>query len=71
MRVYILVTLVELGIVIGKEAKSIKKENYLDYIEAYFIGLDLTDRTFQAKLKNEKYPWFFAKVHGFVILGSR
>lgn len=53
--------LVELGIVIGKEARSIKKENFLDYIEAYFVCLDLTDRTFQAKLKNDRFPWFFGK----------
>ena len=44
------INLVELGIVIGKEAKSINKDNYLDYIECYFICLDLTDRTFQTSI---------------------
>jgi len=38
---------VELGLVISKQAKNIRKEDYLEYIEAYFICLDLTDRTFQ------------------------
>jgi 2-keto-4-pentenoate hydratase/2-oxohepta-3-ene-1,7-dioic acid hydratase in catechol pathway len=37
---------VELGYVIGKQAKNIKKSDYLEYIQAYFICLDLTDRTF-------------------------
>jgi 2-keto-4-pentenoate hydratase/2-oxohepta-3-ene-1,7-dioic acid hydratase in catechol pathway len=39
--------LVELGFVISKTASNIKKEDYLDYIEAYFVCLDLTDRNFQ------------------------
>ena len=39
--------LVELGFVISKQASKIKKEDYLDYIEAYFVCLDLTDRNFQ------------------------
>ena len=38
---------VELGVVISQTAKNIKKEDYLNYIEAYFVCLDLTDRTFQ------------------------
>ena len=48
MKVKILLILVELGFVIKKESKSIKKENFKDYIECYFVCLDLTDRTFQA-----------------------
>ena len=39
---------VELGIVIGKEAKNIDRKNYLDYIDYYFVCLDLSDRTYQA-----------------------
>jgi 2-keto-4-pentenoate hydratase/2-oxohepta-3-ene-1,7-dioic acid hydratase in catechol pathway len=38
--------LVELGFVISKKANKIKKEEFLDYIEAYFLCLDLTDRNF-------------------------
>ena len=38
---------VELGIVIKKEAKNINKNDYLDYIDSYFVCLDLTDRTYQ------------------------
>ena len=47
MKVNLNKILVELGFVIKKEARSIKKENFMDYIECYFICLDLTDRTFQ------------------------
>ena len=34
---------VELGLIIGKTATDIRKENYLDYIHSYFLLLDLTD----------------------------
>ena len=44
---YILVKLVELGFIISKTAKYIKKEDYKDYIESYFICLDISDRTLQ------------------------
>jgi len=33
----------ELGVVIGKEGKNIKKENFLEYIGGYFLLQDLTD----------------------------
>jgi acylpyruvate hydrolase len=55
------IILVELGFVISKTAKKIKKENYLDYIEAYFICLDLTDRSFQQESKVNGWPWFYSK----------
>lgn len=51
----------ELGFVIGKQAKNVKKEDALDYIKAYFLCLDLTDRTFQGEAKKNSYPWFYAK----------
>jgi 2-keto-4-pentenoate hydratase/2-oxohepta-3-ene-1,7-dioic acid hydratase in catechol pathway len=38
---------VELGFVISKRAKHINKNDFLNYIDAYFVCLDLTDRTFQ------------------------
>jgi 2-keto-4-pentenoate hydratase/2-oxohepta-3-ene-1,7-dioic acid hydratase in catechol pathway len=46
---FIYIKIVELGFVISKTAKNIKKDEFLDYIEAYFVCLDLTDRTFQAR----------------------
>ena len=36
---------VELGFVLSKGGKYIKKENWKDYIGGYFLALDLTDRT--------------------------
>ena len=67
--------LVELGFVIGKKASKIKKENYLDYIEAFFVCLDLTDRNFQQGIirvniniysnhlesKVNGWPWLYSK----------
>lgn len=35
----------ELGVVIGKETKCIKQDDYLNYIGGYVLGLDLTELT--------------------------
>jgi acylpyruvate hydrolase len=35
---------IELGFVVSKEGKNIKKENWREYVGGYFLALDLTDR---------------------------
>ena len=66
---------VELGFVIGKQAIDIKKDNYLDYIDSFFLLLDLTDPIqFQSKypikidVRQEKYPYFLCKVLNIIII---
>ncbi|WP_375264863.1 fumarylacetoacetate hydrolase family protein [Planktotalea sp.] len=44
---------VELGIVIGKEAKYVSKDNALDYISGYCIVNDVSERHFQANLTGQ------------------
>lgn len=41
----------ELAVVIGKRAKNVTKENALDYVFGYSVGLDISDRDLQ---KSEK-----------------
>ena len=36
---------VELGVIISKTCANVKKEDVMDYIEGYFLGIDFTDRT--------------------------
>jgi len=45
---------VELGFVIGKEAKYISKENALDYVLGFFLVNDVSERNFQ---KNKGLTW--------------
>ncbi len=52
---------VEMGIIIGLKAKNIKPEDYLDYIEGYFVGIDFTDRTLQSRFKKNGSPWIMSK----------
>lgn len=40
---------VELGVVIGKEAKYIDEANALDYVAGYCVANDISERDFQAK----------------------
>jgi len=44
---------VELGVVIGKEAKYVSKENALDYVAGYCIVNDVSERHFQANLTGQ------------------
>jgi len=44
---------VELGVVIGKEAKYVRKENALDYVAGYCIVNDVSERHFQANLTGQ------------------
>jgi len=56
----------ELGVVIGKEAKNINPANFTmaqadQYIAGYTVGLDLTARNVQASAKKAGLPWSAAK----------
>jgi 2-keto-4-pentenoate hydratase/2-oxohepta-3-ene-1,7-dioic acid hydratase in catechol pathway len=44
---------VELGVVIGKTAKYVSKENALDYVAGYCIVNDVSERHFQANLTGQ------------------
>jgi 2-keto-4-pentenoate hydratase/2-oxohepta-3-ene-1,7-dioic acid hydratase in catechol pathway len=57
----------ELGVVIGKRARSVKKEKALDYVAGYLNVLDLSDATDQAQRRQDIYgsrfgiDWFRTK----------
>ena len=44
---------VELGVVIGKEAKYVSKENALDYVAGYCVVNDVSERHFQTQLTGQ------------------
>eukprot|EP01088_Endostelium_zonatum_P020361 TRINITY_DN746_c0_g1_i1.p1 TRINITY_DN746_c0_g1~~TRINITY_DN746_c0_g1_i1.p1 ORF type:complete len:198 (-),score=49.91 TRINITY_DN746_c0_g1_i1:18-611(-) len=52
---------VELGLIIGKHGKNIRRESALDYIAGYTLALDMTDRERQNVAKKKGLPWSFAK----------
>ncbi|KAJ3192518.1 hypothetical protein HK101_006375 [Irineochytrium annulatum] len=52
---------VELGLVIGKNGRDVKREDAMDYIEGYVLGIDVTGRSLQDLAKKEGKPWSAAK----------
>ncbi|CDW80127.1 fumarylacetoacetate hydrolase family protein [Stylonychia lemnae] len=52
---------VELGFMIGLTGKNIRAEDYDNYIEGYFLGIDWTDRDLQAVAKKNGSPWSMSK----------
>lgn len=52
---------VEVGIVIGKKAKSISIEDSLTVVCGYVVGLDITARDIQSEAKKNGWPWSIAK----------
>lgn len=52
---------VEVGIVIGKNASHISKEDSLRIVEGYVVGLDITARDIQSIAKKNGWPWGIAK----------
>jgi len=57
-------------LVIGKYANKVKRQDFLNYIEAYFICLDLTDRTFQHGIINYFIEFYFKRVKRQELPGS-
>ncbi|MCX7795230.1 MAG: fumarylacetoacetate hydrolase family protein [bacterium] len=52
---------VELGVIIGKEAKNIPEENAIDYVLGYTIVNDVTARDMQTEDLRIANPWFRSK----------
>lgn len=56
----------ELGVIIGKDAKNVKRENVTDYIFGYTIVNDVSARNLQTRHKQ----WYFGKsLDGFTPMG--
>ncbi|AZN37881.1 fumarylacetoacetate hydrolase family protein [Iodobacter ciconiae] len=51
----------ELVVAIGRGGKNIRRENALEHVAAYALGLDLTARDIQAEAKKKGMPWTLAK----------
>lgn len=57
---------VELGVIIGRDAKGVSKEEALDYVFGYTIINDISART----LQNQHKQWYFGKsLDGFLPMG--
>ncbi len=52
---------VELVLAIGREGKGIPRGAALDYVTGFTLGLDLTLRDVQSRLKQAGHPWEAAK----------
>ncbi|MEX0684927.1 MAG: fumarylacetoacetate hydrolase family protein [Balneolales bacterium] len=52
---------VEVVVAIGKGGKNISEAKALNYIFGYGIGIDVTARDVQQKLKDKSHPWDVAK----------
>ena len=52
---------VELVLLIGREGQDISEENALSYIAGITLGLDLTLRDVQGRLKKSGHPWELSK----------
>ena len=51
----------ELGVIIGKKGRNIKKLDADTYINGYFLALDMTARNIQQEAKMKGHPWTVAK----------
>lgn len=51
----------ELVVAIGKQGKNIDVKHALGHVAGYGIGIDVTARDIQNRLKKEAHPWFLAK----------
>ena len=52
---------VEMVVAIGKAGKQIPKDQALDHIAGYGVGIDVTARDIQQQAKNDAHPWTVAK----------
>lgn len=53
---------VELAVIIGKEARFVRRENALDYVAGYSIGLDMT-------VRGPEFPGFRKSIDSYAVLG--
>lgn len=52
---------VELGVLIGKEARNVSKAAAMSYVGGYCLALDMTGRNLQDSAKKAGLPWTLAK----------
>ncbi|CAD6976637.1 unnamed protein product, partial [Tilletia controversa] len=52
---------VELGVVIGREARDISRKDALRYVGGYALSIDMTARNLQDQAKGKGLPWSAAK----------
>lgn len=52
---------VEMVVAIGKTGKNISVDDAPEYIAGYAIGIDITARDIQSRLKDKSHPWDIAK----------
>jgi 2-keto-4-pentenoate hydratase/2-oxohepta-3-ene-1,7-dioic acid hydratase in catechol pathway len=52
---------VEMVLLVGREGRDIPREEALEYVIGYGVGLDLTARDLQAEAKKKGLPWTLAK----------
>ena len=52
---------IEIVVLIGESGENISLDNAFSHIKGVGLGLDLTDRILQAKLKSKSLPWFLSK----------
>ena len=52
---------VEMAVVIGKTGTRIPKDEAMNYVSGYAVGLDMTLRDVQAEAKKKGLPWSVAK----------
>jgi 2-keto-4-pentenoate hydratase/2-oxohepta-3-ene-1,7-dioic acid hydratase (catechol pathway) len=52
---------VEIVLLVGKGGISESIEDSPSFISGYSLGIDLTDREYQNKLKSDKLPWLLSK----------
>ncbi|KPC54457.1 fumarylacetoacetate hydrolase family protein [Amantichitinum ursilacus] len=61
----------ELVVAIGKSGRHIAREDAMQYVAGYALGLDLTARDVQAEAKKKGQPWTLAKgFAGAAVLGQ-
>jgi fumarylpyruvate hydrolase len=56
---------IELVVAIGKAGKDIEVDKALDHIYAYGVGLDMTRRDLQMKMREQGRPWEIGKAFDF------